>query len=227
MNSTNTINTTTTANNNIVGQLTHVPSTTSSTNSRANSLAINGITLPALSACQAAARGEKSLSGNAGKAALYVTYGLLAQYVKGLFAGDEDGQDENLHDALVQAGTCLGALTGHAAIPVEYLLAGMIDVGLPTKDGAPLSVKMRAPSRLKSIVRDYNPSPVLVCKAMSKPRLSAGKKAPAISEKVREMTAQERKQWAENQIAAVQKRMAAILAFLDGNGAMGLNPDAV
>lgn len=213
MNSTNVITTTTTTNN--------------TSNSRANSLAINGIALPPLSACQAAARGEKSLSSNAGKAALYVTYGLLAQYVKGLFAGDEDGQDEDLHDALVQAGTCLGALTGHAAIPVEYLLAGMIDVGLPTKDGAPLSVKMRAPSRLKNIVRDYNPTPVLVCKAMSKPRLSAGKKAPAIPEKVREMTAQERKQWAENRIATVQKQMEAILAFLDGNGAMGLNPEAV
>lgn len=212
MNSTNTINTTTTKDN---------------SNGRANSLAINGIALPALSACQAAARGEKSLSSNAGKAALYVTYGLLAQYAESLFSGKNLEEVPGLRDALAQAGACLGALTGHAAIPIEYLLAGMIDVGLPTKDGAPLSVKMRAPSRLKNIVRDYNPNPVLVCKAMSKPRLSAGKKAPAISEKVREMTAQERKQWAENQIATVQKRMAAILAFLDGEGAMGLNPDAV
>ena len=60
MNSTNTINTTTTTtkdNSNRVGQLTHVPSTNSSTNGRANSLAINGFALPALSACQAAARG--------------------------------------------------------------------------------------------------------------------------------------------------------------------------
>ena len=64
---------------------------------------------------------------------------------------------------------------------------------------------IRDRSRLKNIVRDYNPNPVLVCKAMSKPRLSAGKKAPAIPEKVREMTAQERKQWAENRIATVQK----------------------
>lgn len=212
MNTTSTITTTTTNN---------------TSNGRANSLVINGITLPALSACQAAARGEKSLSSNAGKAALYVAYGLLAQYAESLFSGKNLEEVPGLRDALAQVGTCLGALTGHAAIPVEYLLAGMIDVGLPTKDGAPLSVKMRAPSRLKNIVRDYNPTPVLVCKAMSKPRLSAGKKAPAISEKVREMTAQERKQWAENQIATVQKRMAAILAFLGGEGAMGLNPDAV
>lgn len=211
MSSTNTITTT----------------TNNTSNGRANSLAINGITLPALSACQAAARGEKSLSSNAGKAALYVAYGLLAQYAESLFSGKNLETVSTLHDTLGQVGACLGALTGHDAIPIEYLLAGMIDVGLPTKDGAPLSVKMRAPSRLKNIVRDYNPNPVLVCKAMSKPRLSAGKKAPAIPEKVREMTAQERKQWAENRIATVQKQMEAILAFLDGNGAMGLNPDAV
>ena len=226
MNST-AINNTTKDNFDRVGQLTHVPSTTSGSNSRANSLAINGIALPTLSACQAAARGEKSLSSNAGKAALYVAYGLLAQYAESLFSGKNLEEVPGLRDALAQVGTCLGALTGHDAIPVEYLLAGMIDVGLPTKDGAPLSVKMRAPSRLKNIVRDYNPTPVLVCKAMSKPRLSAGKKAPAIPEKVREMTAQERKQWAENRIATVQKQMEAILAFLDGNGAMGLNPEAV
>ena len=93
-----------------------------------------------------------------------MTYGLLAQYAESLFSGKNLEEVPGLRDALAQAGACLGALTGHAAIPIEYLLAGMIDVGLPTKDGAPLSVKMRAPSRLKNIVRDYNPNPVLVCK---------------------------------------------------------------
>lgn len=219
------MNTTTTTNSNRVGQLTHVPSTND--NGRANSLSVNGIALPTLAACQAAARGVKSLSSNAGKASLYVTYGLLAQYVKELFSGKGVEPNCNLHNTLVKAGACLGALTGNDAIPLEYLVAGMIDVTLPKKDGTPLSVKMRAPSRLKNIVRDYNPDPVLVCKAMAKPRLSTGKNAPAIPDKVREMTPQERKQWADNRVAAMKKQIEAIQAFLDGEGAMGLNPDAV
>ena len=200
--------------------MTNTTNTTIDTTTTATScdpIKMGNTTLPSLHDCLTAHKGGKSLSTYAGRSALYVAYGVLAEYAKGLLSG---GSPDPAPMAVVSER--LGALVGHGPIPIPYLIAGMVDITMP-KEGNPLGAKLRAPSRLRNLVRDYDPAIAMAVKAMAEPKRPKAPKAPKVPDALRAMSPEERQQWAARRVAALQSQLAAVLAAVEG-GEMGITP---